>query len=64
MPQDLITSKERFRAKSRKFRLIHENGNIKLGQEVKIKEKMQESEKVKYSQIIIYYFDSFFACKL
>jgi hypothetical protein len=35
-PQDLITSKERFR----------ENANVKLGQEVKVKENMQESKKV------------------
>ena len=41
MPQDLITSKERFRVKSRKFKLLNENGNVKLGQEVKIKENMQ-----------------------
>ena len=46
LPQDLITSKERFRVKSRKFQLLYENGNVKLGQEVKIKENMQESKKV------------------
>jgi hypothetical protein len=46
MPQDLITSRERFRVKNRKFKLLNENGSIKLGQEVKIKEHMQESKKI------------------
>ena len=53
---DNITSKERFRVKNRKFKLIIENDNNKLGQEVIVKDNTIERKEI----LPVLYYEDFY----